>query len=92
MYQLSTGGATIPVAVTVPAEAADVRTVDESAVRAALGGAELTFSDDQPPAIGASAAGGAASLDQGWNVMVLVLILAAGEAFLAMRFGHHRRA
>ncbi len=51
----------------------------------------MTFADDQPPSA-ASASADAATLDQGWNVMVLVGLLVAGEAFLAMRFGHHRRA
>ncbi len=90
VYRLAAGGPPLPVAVNVPAGASDVRTVDERAVRSALGGADLTFADDQPPAVG-SAVGGAASLDQGWNVMALVLVLVAGEAFLAMRFGHFRK-
>ena len=90
VYSLTTGAAPIPVAVNVPADASDVRTVNDGAIRAALGGADLTFGDDQPPPIGSTAAN-AAALDQGWNVMTIVLLLVAGEAFLAMRFGHHRR-
>jgi hypothetical protein len=90
VYTLTTGATPMPVAVNVPAEAADVRTVDNRAIKAALGGADVTFADDQVPAAGAVSAT-AATLDQGWNVMSLVLVLVAGEAFLAMRFGHHRR-
>ncbi len=89
LYTLATGSAGLPVAVSVPREASDVRTVDNAALRAALGGADVTFAEDAPPA--ASAGGNAATLDQGWNVMTLVLVLVAGEAFLAMRFGHHRK-
>ena len=89
VYQLSTGAGPLPVAVNVPPEASDVRTVDDAAIKAALGGADVTFGDDAPPAIGTAAA--AASLDQGWNVMLLVLVMVAVEAFLAMRFGHHRK-
>ena len=87
LYQLSTGTGPTPIAVTVPPEAADVRTVDNAAVRTALGGADVTFADDAPPAAGAEASATAA-LDHGWTVMLLVLILVGFEAFLAMRFGH----
>ncbi len=91
VYTLATGATPMPIAVNIPAEAADVRTVDNTAIRAALGGADVAFADDQVPAAGTVSAT-AATLDQGWNVMTLVLVLVAGEAFLAMRFGHHRRA
>jgi hypothetical protein len=30
--------------------------------------------------------------DLGWTLMMLVLMLAAVECYLAMRFGHYRRA
>jgi hypothetical protein len=90
VYSLTTGSAPLPVAVNVPPDASDVRTVDDAAVRAALGGADVTFGDDQVPVAGSTAAN-AATLDQGWNVMTLVLLLVAGEAFLAMRFGHYRK-
>ena len=90
LYQLSTGGGpAVPVSVTVPAEATDVRAVDDAGVRSALGNLDVTFADDGPPPLTTAAA--AASLDQGWNVMLLVFLLVAGEAFLAMRFGHHRK-
>jgi hypothetical protein len=83
------GGATIPVAVDVPAGAGDVRTVDDAAIRAALGGADVTFAGDGPPP--AESTANAAALDQGWNVMLIVFVMVALEAFLAMRFGHHRK-
>ena len=90
VYLLATGGPPVPVAVNVPEAASDVRTVDAAALRAALGGADVTVTGDEPPAAG-SVSAAAATLDQGWNVMSLVLLLVAGEAFLAMRFGHHRK-
>ena len=90
LYQLSTGAGPMPIAVTVPAAAADVRTIDNAAITAALGGASVTFADDAPPAVGVEATA-AAAMDQGWNVMVLVLCLVGFEAFLAMRFGHFRK-
>ena len=92
LYHLMTGsGPPMPIAVTIPAAAADVRTVDNAALTTALGGAAVSFADDAPPAVGTTAGGGAATLDQGWNVMVIVLGLVGFEAFLAMRFGHYRK-
>ena len=90
VYQLATGGGPVPVAVNVPAEASDVRTVDNGSIRTALGGADVTFAGEDPPAAdrGSSAT---TALDQGWNVMLIVLLLVGFEAFLAMRFGHHRK-
>ena len=90
VYHLATGtGPPMPIAVTVPPESADVRTLDPAALTTALGGADVTFTDDAPPAVGV--AGAAATFDQGWNVMLLVLLLVCFEAFLAMRFGHYRK-
>ena len=84
VYHLNTGLATLPVAVNVPAEEADVSTIDRAAVRAALGDIDLVTPGDS----GVAAA--SAGTDLGWNVMVLVLAAVALEAFLAMQFGHSR--
>jgi hypothetical protein len=89
VYKLSTGPAsTVPIAVNVPAGASDVHTIDNAAMKAALGGIDMVLSDDQPPLIIDPSEAGS---DQGWNVMALVLLLAGFEAYLAMRFGHFKK-
>jgi hypothetical protein len=89
IYQLSIGTQTLPIAVNAPAaEEADVRTLDDKAVRAALGDVDVAFDADQPAPAAVAAAGGN---DFGWNFMVLVLLLVGVESLLAMRFGHYRR-
>jgi hypothetical protein len=89
IYRLSTGNATYPIAVNVPAEEADVRTLPEGAVRKALGDIGLTMHADQVPAEAALELN--RGRDLGWSVMLIVLGLAAFECYVAMRFGHHRR-
>jgi hypothetical protein len=88
MYTLTTGAGNVPIAVNVPADAADVQTIDDAAIKAALGGIDVTLAKDQPPAPSQTAS---TSFDLGWNVMVLVLVFVGLEAFLAMRFGHFNR-
>jgi hypothetical protein len=88
VYTLSTGAGTLPIAVNVPSEEADVHTIDNTAIKNALGNIDLTLNNDQPlPLLAQSAAGD----DWGWTVMVCVLGLVGAESFLAMRFGHHRK-
>jgi hypothetical protein len=89
VYHLSTGNATYPIAVNVPAEEADVRTLPEGAIRKALGDIGLTLHGDQ--FVPESAVKVNSGLDLGWSFMLAVLLLAAFECFVAMRFGHHRR-
>lgn len=89
VYRLSTGSQVYPIAVNVPADEADVRTLPEAALRKALGDVEFTAHEDQAPAESASLN---ANRDLGWSVMLLVLALAGFECFMAMRFGHYRRA
>lgn len=88
VYTLTTGGGNVPIAVNVPAEEADVQTIDDLAIKNALGGIDLTMAGDSVVQRPESATAGN---DLGWNVMVVVLALVAVEAFLAMRFGHYRR-
>ena len=88
IYTLSTGTGTIPVAVNVPSDAADVHTIDDAALKSALGGIDLTLNNDQPLALVAQSSTGE---DWGWTVMVCMLGLVGAESFLAMKFGHHRR-
>jgi len=88
LYTLSTGDRTYPIAVNVPAEEADVRTLDVAAIRAALGDIDLTLESDQPPVeISKDDLG----KDYGWSLMTLVLVLVAAECFIAMTFGHYRK-
>ena len=87
-YQLSLGNATIPVAVNVPRDEADVRTLNDQAIRHDLGDIDMTLEGDQPPS---EAQVVQAGRDWGWDLMVIVLVLLGAEAFMAMRFGHWRR-
>jgi Mg-chelatase subunit ChlD len=90
VYHLNTGSSTIPVAVNVPAEEADVRTLDNGAIKSALGGIDVDLEGDALPAPAASA-GAVAGSDFGWPLMLAGLLLVGSECFLAMRFGHYRR-
>jgi hypothetical protein len=89
LYTLSVGAAQLPVAVNVPADEADVRTVNDDALREALGGIDVSVMGPDLPSEAAMADAGN---DFGWNFMVLVLVLLGVECFMAMRFGHYRRS
>jgi hypothetical protein len=88
VYSLATGTTTVPIAVNVPAEEADVHTIDDTALKAALGGIPIRLNNDQPIAAFADSANAA---DWGWTVMLAVLGLVGFESFLAMAFGHYRK-
>lgn len=88
VYTLSTGAATIPIAVNPPADETDIRPIGDAAVRAALGGVEIEMEADQIPATAEARRGGN---DFGWIVMVAVLSLVCLESLLAMRFGHYKK-
>src|SRR5206468_1459694 len=51
IYFLVTGNTKYPIAVNVPAEEADIRTVDSSALRKSLGDVDIAFERDQLPAV-----------------------------------------
>jgi hypothetical protein len=87
VYTLSLGNTTYPIAVNVPKGEADIRTVNDQAIRHDLGDIEMTLAGDQPPSEAQNAKAGR---DWGWNIMVIVLALLGAEAFMAMRFGHWR--
>jgi len=89
LYSLNLGDATIPIAVNVPASESDIRTINDEAIRDALGRIDLTLQGDQPPGEGQVAENGR---DWGWHLMLAVLVLLGLEAFMAMRFGHWRQA
>jgi Aerotolerance regulator N-terminal/von Willebrand factor type A domain len=89
VYSLSTGAEDYKIAVNVPAaEEADVRTVDDAAVKKALGDIDMQMLGDSVPAEAALAEQGK---DLGWGVMFFVFVLLAVECVMAMRFGHHNR-
>ncbi len=88
LYTLETGDRSIPIAVNVPPDAADVRPLDSSAIRKSLGDIDIDFQPDQLPPLSASADIGK---DFGWSFMLIVLGLVVAECFLAMQFGHYRR-
>ena len=90
IYHLSTGAATLPIAVNIAPDEADVRTLDDAAIRKTLGDAEIEMQGDTlPPAI--ATAGDTSGNDFGWPFMLIGALLVAGECFMAMRFGHYRR-
>jgi hypothetical protein len=76
------------VAVNVPADGADVRTIDDAAVKRALGDIDITMEGDSVPVDIARTDQGK---EMGWGIMVGVLALLALECVMAMRFGHQRR-
>jgi hypothetical protein len=88
LYTLTTGQRKIPIAVNVPDDEADIRTLDDAALTRAMGDAPMEFEGDQLPSLASS---NDAGNDYGWSVMVLVLLLVGFECFLAMRLGHYRR-
>jgi hypothetical protein len=88
VYALSTGAGTLPVAVNVPPDEADVRTLPPEAIRTALGGIDVAMRGSDVPALAAAAQTGN---DLSWAFMLAVFALLAVECFMAMRFGHHRR-
>jgi hypothetical protein len=88
VYTLETGERTYPIAVNVPADEADVRTIDPAAVKSALGDINITIEGDQPPVEMSKNDPGK---DFGWSFMLIVLGLVAMECFMAMEFGHYKR-
>lgn len=89
LYQLSIGSEKLPIAVNVPAEEADLRLIPPEAVKKILGGIDMQMYADSIPASALARDDGS---DLGWTLMCLVLALAAVECFMAMRFGHYRKA
>jgi Mg-chelatase subunit ChlD len=94
LYTLITGNTKMPIAVNVPSAGenetpeADIRPIDQNAIRKALGDIEIAFERDQLPA---AADRNSAGNDFGWSMMMIVLGVVGLECFLAMRFGHYRR-
>jgi hypothetical protein len=90
IYSLSLGDRQVPIAVNVPAdEEGDMFVLDDAAVRKALGDINLDMHGDEIP--GEAVAANSRN-DLGWWCMSLLLAWVCFEAFLAMSFGHYRRA
>jgi hypothetical protein len=88
VYRLETGARQYPVAVNVPGDEADVRTLNDAALQRALGGIQIDLEGDELPPVAAAVSDGN---DYGWSFMLAVLALVGLESLLAMRFGHYRR-
>jgi hypothetical protein len=89
LYTLWTGVRDYPIAVNVAAAASDLRPLDGSALRRALGDVDVTLQGDQvPPAADAADT----ARDYGRALLFAMLLLAAAETLMAKRFGHHRTA
>ena len=88
VYYLNIGNRTIPIAVNVPANEADVRVLPPDAIKKALGDIDLAMEDD---AVHSPASRPIPATTGAWAFMAVVLALAGLECFLAMRFGHYKR-
>lgn len=88
LHRLSTGSVTIPVAVVLPEDEADVTHLDETALKASFGDIEVELLGDNVPELAAAVRDGQ---DYGWSIMLALLALLGLECFMAMRFGHYRR-
>jgi len=89
VYNVISGERSIPVSVNLPTDSADVRPLNNDAVRAALGNIDIEATGAELPAVADASPQGN---DFGWSVMTIVLILLGVECFLAMRFSHERVA
>jgi hypothetical protein len=88
VYALNIGSRTIPIAVNVPSNEADVRVIPPDAIKKALGDIDLAMEDDSLAVAGLKIDSGN---DWSWAFMALVFLFACLECFLAMRFGHYKR-
>jgi hypothetical protein len=88
VYSLNTGQRVIPIVVNAPSDEADVQTLDDAAIRAALGDVEIDLQLDQLPILVEKDQDGN---DMGWTFMLAVLALVAAECLMAMTFGHYRK-
>lgn len=89
LYLLTAGTRSFPIAVNVPADESDIRTIPDAGVKKALADIDLALMGDTLPADVLSQT---QSSDLGWSVMCIVLALAGLECLMAMKFGHYRRS
>ncbi len=83
LYSVEAGALKWPVAVNVPTQEADVRTLDAPGIRHALGDIDFTLIGDSLPLDEASRAAN----DFSWPILLLLLPLLLAESFMAWRFG-----
>jgi hypothetical protein len=88
LYALNIGSRTIPIAVNVPSNEADVRVISADAIKKAMGDIDLAMEDDSLSIAGLKIDSGN---DWSWHFMAMVLLFAGLECFLAMHFGHFKR-
>lgn len=89
LYALNIGNRTIPIAVNPPDDEADIRVLPSATIVKNLGDIDMQVFTDKTPA---EALARDDSSDFGWTLMLLVLALLGVECFMAMRFGHYRKA
>jgi hypothetical protein len=88
VYSLQIGTKRVPVAVNLPDDEADVRTLPDAAIKESLGGIDLALlGPELPPDAALNDTGN----DLSWAFMLAVLGLLGVECVMAMRFGHYRR-
>ncbi|QOV89943.1 BatA domain-containing protein [Humisphaera borealis] len=91
VYQLKLSPTqTVPIAVNVAVDEADVRTVGNDFVRKSLGDIQMTTLGDELPieAVVAAKEGN----DWAGAMLIALLVLLGAECFMAMFFGHYRRS
>lgn len=80
---------TVPIAVNVASDEADVRTIGNESVRKALGDIPMTLINDELPI---EAVVAAKDGDDWTGILLMALLVFLGiECVMAMRFGHYRR-
>lgn len=89
LYRVKSGTNSYPIAVNVPASEADLRVLKEPQIRRALGDIDILVQGDAVPT---ETLVTDESNDLSWALMLIVLALAGAECFMAMRFGHYRKA
>lgn len=89
VYTLNVGSGSLPIAVNVPDDEADVRTIGNEQVRKALGDIEMTLRNNEVPS---EASLSRESNDWAGSVLIAMLVLLGIESAMALRFGHYRRA
>ncbi len=88
-YELIAGETRLPIAVNFPATESDLRRATPDAIRAALGGIELSSFDLSPRT--AAAAESDDRPDWGWPLLAIVLLLVGAETGYAAYLGRLRR-
>lgn len=86
LYSVEAGTLRWPVAVNLPVEEADVRTLSAEGIRSALGDIDLVLLGDSLPLDEVQRAAN----DFSWPILLLLLPVLLAESFMAWRFGRGR--